>query len=245
MIEEFIRQYLAGVTAQTILDVGPGYSNFSRISAKVAGAKKISFLDNDENVLAWQANECKRLGIEAEYLNISLDVADLSAVQGKFNIIHMQEVLEHLPNAQEVLSAIAKLLTDDGRMIITVPTKRSERWLKSLNPAYMKDEPYGHVNEFDELLLRNMLRNSDLSPDTFFPTQPHYFISHTWLVGTRIRIKESSGRILTTGWRVKVFEFLNTYLRKFFKMTGASFWGRVFPRNYFIVARKATRAHSA
>ena len=125
-------------------------------------------------------------------------------------------------------------------MIVTVPTKRSERWLKTINPSYMKDEPYGHVNEFDEQALRNVIQRAGLEIRTLLPTQPHYFLAHTWLFGTRMKIDGSTGRILTGGLRGFVLSRLTSWSRKLFRATNPQGWGRVFPRNYFVVASKPT-----
>jgi SAM-dependent methyltransferase len=240
MIQDLIRQHLQGLQATHILDVGPGYADFSRIAAQVTGAREITFLDCDNDVLAWQLAETERLGLKAVALPVALEKEALSKVRGSYDVIHCQEVLEHLPNAPEVLSQVAALLRPGGRMIVTVPTKRSERWLKTINPSYMKDEPYGHVNEFDEQALRNVIQRAGLEIRTLLPTQPHYFLAHTWLFGTRMKIDGSTGRILTGGVRGFVLSALTSWSRKLFRATNPQWWGRVFPRNYFVVASKPT-----
>ena len=126
-------------------------------------------------------------------------------------------------------------------MIVTVPTKVSERILKFINPSYMRDEPHGHVNEFDGKDIMSLLREEHLSILTFIPTQPHYFLSHIWLFGSRMKIEGSTGKILTGGIRGRIFGIITFWGRKFFMLTGPEFWGRIFPRNYFIVAAEAPR----
>jgi SAM-dependent methyltransferase len=238
VIQDLIRQQLRGIRATRILDVGPGYADFSRITAQVTGAREITFLDVDKDVLDWQMAETRHAGLEAVALPIMLEKETLSTVQGRYDIIHCQEVLEHLPNAGEVLTGVAALLNPGGRIIITVPTKRSEHWLKTINPGYMKDEPYGHVNEFDEQALCTLVKQAGLEIQTFMPTQPHYFLAHTWLFGTHMKIEGSTGRILTGGWRGFVLSNITSWSKKFFAATNPQWWGRVFPRNYFVVATR-------
>jgi len=240
MIRDLVEEHLQGVRATRILDVGPGYADFSRVAARVTGAREITFLDCDQDVLAWQIAETQRAGLKAVALPIALDTEALSGVQGSYDLIHCQEVLEHLPNAPEVLSQVASLLRPGGRMIITVPTKRSERWLKTINPAYMRNEPHGHVNKFDEQALRDLIRGAGRETLTLIPTQPHYFLAHTWLFGTRMKIDGSTGRILTGGVRGFVLSAITSWSRKFFLATNPRWWGRLFPRNYFVVASKPT-----
>lgn len=232
-----MEKYLKGVVAKNILDVGPGYGNFSRLSAKITGATRIIYVDCDLSVLLWQMDECKKMSLEAESIQLLLDKNSLSRLQGSYDIILCQEVLEHLPNAEEVLIALSGHLSENGIFVITVPTKLSERWLKKINPSYMTGTN-GHVREFDENALRNILSLAGLSPIVIIPTQPHYFLSHIWLFGSRVAIEESTGKILSNGVRATIGGFLTVYCRKFFEKTNFEWWGRIFPRNYFVVARR-------
>jgi SAM-dependent methyltransferase len=241
MIERLLRTHLAGFPARTILDVGPGYADFSRIAAAVTGASHITFLDFDENVLTWQMERCRQSRIQATPWRVRLDISEIQQSASRFDLIHCQEVLEHLPNAERVLGALAGLLTPEGRIIITVPTGGSERWLTWLNAGYMRDEPHGHVRQFDRPALLRTIQEAGLEPLAFVPTQPHYFLAHTWLFGTRMKTEGSTGRILTRGLRGFVLGHLTSSARRFFLVTGPDFWGRVLPRNYFVVAAKGGR----
>jgi SAM-dependent methyltransferase len=236
MIDVLIREHLKGFTAQRILDVGPGFSSFSRSAAAVTGAREITFLDFDAKVLDFQLAETARAGITGTGVTLRLDAADLGTLNGPFDLIHCQEVLEHLPNAEQVLTALAAKLAPTGRMVITVPTRVSERWIKAINPSYMRDEPFGHVNEFDRADIEHLLGRAGLQPLVLVPTQPHYFVAHTWFYGVRMKSEPSSGRILTGGIRGAVYSRLFRGARWFFSLTGPRFWGRIMPRNYFIIA---------
>lgn len=236
MIEMLIREHLKGFSAQRILDVGPGFSGFSRAAAAVTGAEEITFLDFDPKVLEFQKAESARAGITAIAITLRLDATDLASLQGPFDIIHCQEVLEHLPNAEQVLKALVAHLAPEGRMVITVPSRVSERWIKRINPAYMKDEPFGHVNEYGRADLEALLGRAGLLSLACVPTQPHYFVAHTWFYGVRMKSEASSGRVLTGGVRGAIFSRLFRLSRWFFAHTGPRFWGALLPRNYFVVA---------
>lgn len=236
MIDELVAASLRGVRCDNILDIGPGYADFSRIAARVTGAQSITFVDCDNDVLQWQSRQCREAGIDARLLPVLLDAATVASIRERYGLIHCQEVLEHLPDAPEVLRALAGLLIPGGRIIITVPTRRSERLLRFLNPSYMRNEPHGHVNEFDEAALRALIARAGLAVLTFAPAQPQYFIGHTWLAATRMKIDGSTGKILTRGVRGFVFGNLVKYSRLVFTATGLALWSRVFPRNYFVVA---------
>lgn len=238
MIERLLEKHLAGFRARTILDVGPGYAEFSRVAARVTGASHITFLDFDESVLAWQMDRCSEAGIGASAWRVRLDIGMMAQAISRYDLIHCQEVLEHLPNAASILGTLAGLLKPGGRMVVTVPSAFSERWLKRINPAYMKDEPHGHVAAFDRETLTGIIRDASLDILAFVPTQPHYFLAHSWLFGTRMKTEGSTGRILTGGIRGFVLGHLTSFSRRFFLLTGPEFWGRLLPRNYFVVAEK-------
>lgn len=237
MIEILLRKHLQDVSARSVLDVGPGYADFSRVSAQITGAKSITFLDNDAKVLSWQTKECARIGIEARSLQRVIGVEPLG-LEDSYDLIHCQEVLEHLSDPGLLLSELQNKLSMHGRIIISVPTRISERWLKFLSPSYMKDEPYGHVQEFDEPRLRAMINVSGLRVLSLIPTQPHFFLSHSWMAVTRMEIKGSSGKVLTEDWRSTVLQQITVWSRKLFLLTGMNWWGYLLPRNYFVIARR-------
>ena len=233
-----MEKHLAGFSGERILDVGPGYNHFGRLAVRIIGARKVTYIDCDENVLSWQMAESGKRGIVAEGRLIPLERSALGGLAEQYDLILCQEVLEHLPNAEEVLAALGKHLAPEGRMVITVPTRRSERWLKRLNPNYMKNDPHGHVREFDEPGLRELMRGAGLHPILFLPTQPHAFVAHTLIFGTRMRIEESTGRILTGGIREFASRKLSKLSKWLFCATWPEWWGRLLPRNYFVIAVK-------
>jgi SAM-dependent methyltransferase len=232
-----MEKYLHDFSSQTILDVGPGYSSFGLLAARLTGARKISIVDYDQNVLNWQTAKYEDAQFEVASVCDFLSVDVISRLSGPFDLILCQEILEHLPDAEEILMALSEKLDSNGRIVITVPTKFSERWLKWINSSYMVNEAYGHVRQFDKKELLHILKISKLKPIVCVPTQPHYFISHTWLFGTRMKVESSTGRVLTKGIRNLIFGKLNAYSKWFFMLTGPEWWGRLFPRNYFVVAK--------
>jgi SAM-dependent methyltransferase len=244
MIEYLINKHLKNVRALRILDVGPGYQHFSRIAAAATGADSVTYMDINPSVLEWQVLECAKCGINAEPLQMDLDAAALSKIKESYDLILCQEVLEHLKECETVLAGLVARLNPGGHVLITVPTRFSERWLKLLNPAYMKDEPNGHMREFDKKAMLRLLNSAGLKPFIMLPTQPHYFISHTWLFGTRMKVEGATGRVVESGWRVRVLNRIQKLSRKFFMATGPEFWGYIFPRNYFVVAERRSDADS-
>lgn len=236
MIDSLIEKHLKNFKAKKILDVGPGYGNFSRVAARTTGATKITFIDCNSSVLSWQEDECRKTSLICELIQMPLDLNNLSNLKDSYDLILCQEILEHLINAEEILNALVHLLSEKGRIVITVPTKISEKWLKLVNPNYMQNEPYGHVREFNKNDLKKLLKRGGLSPYVLLPTQPHYFIYHTWIYGLRVKVKGSTGELLSKDIRVYIGNRLLTITRQFFKLTNFSLWSNFLPRNYFVIA---------
>jgi len=238
LIEALLKQHLAGFRGERILDVGPGYGNFSRVAAAIMGAEWVTYIDCNRDVLSWQIAESDKIELVSDGMLMSLERSALGRIAVRYDLILCQEVLEHLVDAEEVLAALSEHLEQGGRMVITVPTGWSERWLKRLNPGYMKNDPHGHVREFDEAGLRELIRGAGLRPMVFLPTQPHVLVAHTLIFGTRMRIEESTGRIMTGGIRGFASRKLSKLSKLLFCATAPAWWGCLLPRNYFVVAEK-------
>ncbi len=239
MIDYLITKYLKGYTAKSILDIGPGYANFSLAAARVTRADQITYIDCDLSVLNWQITECQKEGLEAKSILMLLSRESIQNLEDKYDLILCQEVLEHLNDAEDVLFALTQRLSDRGKIIITVPTKASEKWLRFLNPNYMKKGSFcGHVRDIDRSDLLRILDSAGLIPLIILSTQPHYFIFHTWLFAMRAPVDAATGRLLSTGIRTKIGIKLLLITKKLFMMTNMHWWGKRLPRNYFVIAQK-------
>ena len=237
MIASLIRKSLAGFHAEQILDVGPGYADFSRISARLTGGRHITFIDSDRNVLQFQEVACRRAGFTVT--SILFDMEQPATIPtDSFQLIHCQEVLEHLDRPEVLLGQLSAGLRSGGRIIVTVPSGSSERWLKFLNPDYMRNEPHGHVQEFSMEDLSSLAERCGLRVVTLCPAQPHYFLAHTWMALSRMKVEGSTGRIVTGGIRGRIFHLILACSGWIFRTTAPQIWSRIFPRNYFLVGER-------
>jgi SAM-dependent methyltransferase len=237
MIETLLIRHLKDVKGHNVLEVGPGYGRFGRLAAELVGAESITFVDCDSTVLDYQLLEAKSAGLKAKAVNLLLDSTSVASIDCGYDLILCQEVLEHLHDAELVLNMLARRLSGVGYLVVTVPTQRSERWLRFLNPSYMCGEPHAHVREFDAKKLQTMISDAGLVTEAFIPTQPHYFLAHTWLFGTRARVQASTGTVLEEDFRTRGFRLIGRWSKRVFQITGPQFWGRLLPRNYFVLAR--------
>jgi 2-polyprenyl-3-methyl-5-hydroxy-6-metoxy-1,4-benzoquinol methylase len=108
------------------LDIGCGMG-FLIMALKSHGYKDVIGVDIDES----QINACKSRELNAHLIN-DLE-AYLAQHKGKFGLITMMDVLEHIPhnNQINVLKLIYTALTPNGKLILQVPNASSivaSRW---------------------------------------------------------------------------------------------------------------------
>lgn len=238
MIHNLIRKFLKYNENPSILDLGPGYGNFALELSKQTKSHNISLVDYNDDVLNFQINQFATSNINPVIYKSIIGVEQLHSIPEKFDIVLCQEILEHLTCPEEILKELSDLLKVDGKLIITVPTKFSEQVLKTLNNNYMLNEPFGHIQLFNKKRLLSMLKKTNLELVVFKKAQPHYFIAHLWLFGSRMKVEGATGRVLTNDWRTKIGNALFSFTYNFFRKTNIVFWSNLFPRNYFIIATR-------
>lgn len=110
----------------------------------------------------YEHTDCNHFGIEPSAM--ARDIAQAphiyateDGLRGKFDVISLQLVLEHIVNPVEFLERISKYLAPGGRLLITVPNE--------FNPLQRRIGYYGfispvHVNYFTPVGLRSVLRQA-------------------------------------------------------------------------------------
>jgi 2-polyprenyl-3-methyl-5-hydroxy-6-metoxy-1,4-benzoquinol methylase len=84
------------------------------------------------------------------------DQIDLPA--GHFDVVTMNDVLEHLPESESVLAAIRKLLKPDGKLVLSLPNVRYYLNLRDL--LFKKDWQYQDFGILDRTHLRFFTQKS-------------------------------------------------------------------------------------
>lgn len=129
------RVYAKGVTGGAWLDVGFG-NGALLFAAREFGYEPVG-IDLRQSVVAKLAG----LGIEAH----QADIARLNH-PGRYAVISMADVLEHLPFPANGLTAADKLLAPDGVLFISAPSYGSPVWdmttLEGSNPYWSELEHY-------------------------------------------------------------------------------------------------------
>jgi 2-polyprenyl-3-methyl-5-hydroxy-6-metoxy-1,4-benzoquinol methylase len=151
-----------------IADLGCGNSWWNVHGLPVTG------LDINEKMLDW----AKRHGRLSDY-HVCADLSQPGLPDRTFDVVVMSEVLEHLLNGPEVLTAIRRLLKDDGTFLMTVPYDIFLGPffvlfnLNCLYQGYVKGSEYhrhrcGHINHFTKTRLRRTLNAAGFAIDQLF-----------------------------------------------------------------------------
>jgi predicted TPR repeat methyltransferase len=121
-----------------ILDIGCGDGI---VTAHVLSAVDIG-VDPDRNALAKAA----RQGIYRQLIPIAVEEAPLPAAC--IRTVVSNSVLEHLPQLDLVLAAVARVLRPGGKFIFTAPTETFAKWLAipSTRYAAWRNRQLGHLN---------------------------------------------------------------------------------------------------
>jgi len=89
------------------------------------------------------------------------------------------EVIEHVPDADDAVRQLHKVLKTDGKLFLSTPN--SERWVE----PYLTEAPpvgpswYGHVRAFDYLELRDLLQRNGFSVDVLLEGHDNIFTTRS------------------------------------------------------------------
>ncbi|TBN04040.1 class I SAM-dependent methyltransferase [Hyunsoonleella flava] len=123
---------------KTLLDVGCGTGDFLKTSQK-----------NGWQVFGIEPNEKARAIANKKTSNAVFEIEHLLKFKAhSFDIITLWHVLEHLPNLEEHISIIKKLLKPEGKLIIAVPNYQSydAKYYKAFWAAYDVPRHLWHFN---------------------------------------------------------------------------------------------------
>ncbi len=133
----------------SILDIGAGTGDFLAISQK--NGWQISGVEPNQN-----ARE-----IAQDKLNLDLQSDSSEISESKFDVITMWHVLEHVPNLEETVAQLKKLLQPKGTLVIAVPNHKSfdAEYYGAFWAAY--DLPR-HLWHFSQLAIKNLFAKKDM-----------------------------------------------------------------------------------
>jgi 2-polyprenyl-3-methyl-5-hydroxy-6-metoxy-1,4-benzoquinol methylase len=129
---------------ERVLDVGAKWGGLaSRLPAGVA----YTGLDlSEENV-----RKAAEAGVDIRHADVTkpLPVGD-----GAFDCVFCLELLEHLTSPLALLEELRRVLTPEGRAVISVPSPYS--WVELYRELFGRHDPEGHLNAFTTPVMTNL-----------------------------------------------------------------------------------------
>jgi len=97
------------------------------------------------------------------YPDIDFQVKDIFEVEGKYDVIYMQHVIEHIKEPENALIKLKEILKPNGKIIISCPNNWAYS-TKLICLIYKKEFFYdpSHVSEFDPVSLSDIIKKSGL-----------------------------------------------------------------------------------
>jgi 2-polyprenyl-3-methyl-5-hydroxy-6-metoxy-1,4-benzoquinol methylase len=121
-VREMISESFAGRDTVTVLDVGCG--NGSQLAIPLAEDARLAITALDPDAASIEHGR-RLAGARANLKFVCAAVEDLQR-QRLFDVVILSEVLEHLPDPQQMLDQAARLLDRQGILIVTVPNGYGE-----------------------------------------------------------------------------------------------------------------------
>jgi ubiquinone/menaquinone biosynthesis C-methylase UbiE len=134
-----------------VLDLGCGAGVFTAIAAKVVGPARVLGVDVAEAALTRARHHHPELNFELVPFDGPLPLAD-----NCFDVIWASEVIEHVADTATWLSEVRRVLTPQGRLLLTTPSHGRLRLLVHGIERY--SEPQGdHLHLYTARSLRTLL----------------------------------------------------------------------------------------
>ncbi|WP_130471621.1 class I SAM-dependent methyltransferase, partial [Candidatus Magnetaquicoccus inordinatus] len=137
------------------LDVGFGNG------ALLHAAKECGYLPVGIDLQRKRVTELQQQGMEAYCCRLD----ELSLPDGRFSIVSMTDVLEHIPFPTRYLAAAHRLLAANGVLLLSVPNRESRIWqlldLQGSNPYWHQND---HYHNFSRSRLYRLLEQCGFQP---------------------------------------------------------------------------------
>ncbi len=181
--------------AGTIAEFGCGHGLLQRQIEDKYGRDVMGF---DLNEFALKLNVSRRSAV------CCYDISQKDpTLQGRFDLVHLFDVLEHIADEDQFLSSLLYHLAPGGRLVVNVP---AGQWAYS---AY--DRADGHVRRYSIQSLRDVARRNNLAITNWtywgLPLLPLVVLRKVWLSGSR-----DDAKIVSTGFDSRS-RFINHMLR--------------------------------
>ena len=196
---EFLVEIISKAQPSAVLDVGCGTGAYlTQPLAERFGSINFLGIDSDRVSIEFARNSCV-------LPNLTYSDQLETPAEGKFDLIICSEVIEHVEDPTKFLSSLTKNLSEDGKMVLTVPNGYGPfelvSWIESV--LYLSGV-YATLRTIKNMLLRRPKAHASVSRDTL-AVSPHInFFSHRDLLqlfgSEGLRVREYRPRTFLCGF---------------------------------------------
>jgi 2-polyprenyl-3-methyl-5-hydroxy-6-metoxy-1,4-benzoquinol methylase len=145
-----------------VLDAGCGSGRHLRALAKLSNLNIIGIDKNSSDLNdALTGLENMPDALSDNYLVSRADIKKLPFASASFDCVICSEVLEHIPDHENALKELVRILKPQGDLVVSVPRYFSEKICWLISPAYSSEEG-GHIRIYKKKKLQKMLANQGI-----------------------------------------------------------------------------------
>lgn len=191
------------------IDVGAGAGRHS-YEALRRGARVLAF-DLDEVELKDVADMFAAMDLEGEVppggtgeIEVGT-ILDIGHPDGSFDVVLASEILEHVPEDEQAISELVRILAPGGMLAVTVPRWLPERLCWALSDEYHANEG-GHIRIYKASDLRSRLEAAGLE----FRHQHHAHALHSpyWWLKCAVGVEKEQHPAVQSYHRMLVWDMM-------------------------------------
>jgi 2-polyprenyl-3-methyl-5-hydroxy-6-metoxy-1,4-benzoquinol methylase len=145
-----------------VLDAGCGSGRHLRALAKLPDLTIVGIDRNNADLNdALTSLQNMPDALSDNYLVSRADIKNLPFVSASFDCVICSEVLEHIPEHENALKELVRILKPQGDLVVSVPRYFSEKICWLISSAYYNEEG-GHIRIYKKKKLQKMLANQGI-----------------------------------------------------------------------------------
>jgi len=175
----------------------------------------------------------KRKEAKGRVLLLRGDALRFPFPDGTFDKIICAEVIEHVDDDRKGVAALARILTEGGKIAITVPTRMTEHVYDWLSKEYFRT-PGGHVRKVIPRILAEYMEENHLR--VYAVGFAHSFHFPYWMLRCIFGLHKENARIPALYKKVLYYSLFSKPLRRMEK-----FCNCFFPKSIILYAQKGNQ----